>query len=79
MKVPTIKEILEDLKNQGLSDTLAMDYGVTIALMDQESKTAGKVFINNILIALRIYQKKCLSSDKQIDNFNQTISEYILK
>lgn len=79
MKVPTIKEILEDLKNQGLSDALAMDYGVTIALMDQESKTAGKVFINNIEIALRIHQKRYSSLNKDIDRFNQTTAEYFLK
>lgn len=79
MKVLTIKEILEDLESEGLDSDLAMDYGTTIALLDEDSYTAGDVFGQNLIIALKMYQKRYNLSEQPINEFTQIVIEYSLK
>lgn len=80
MKIKSVDELFQELKEKGLDDSLAMDYGVTIASfeVDGDMESRNK-FAENIIEAVETYQKYSNVLDSIVTDFLREVNHYSLK
>lgn len=80
MKVKSVDELFQELKEEGLNDSLAMDYGVTVASFEVDGDMESRnQFAENVIKAVETYQKYSNALDSVVTDFLREVNHYSLK
>ena len=80
IKVKSVDELFQELKEKGLDGSLAMDYGVTVASFEVDDDMESKnQFVENVIKAVEIYQQYSNALNSVVTDFLREVNHYSLK
>ena len=80
IKVKSVDELFQELKEKGLDGSLAMDYGVTVASFEVDDDMESKnQFVENVIKAVENYQQYSNALDSVVTDFLREVNHYLLK